>query len=346
MKTVHELLTEARAALPHRPSPSEAVRAQRTGALLIDIRSDDQRRHDGLIPGALVIPRNSLEWRCDPGSAWRHPSIHDYDQQLVLICDQGFQSSLAAANLQQLGLRRATDMDGGFVAYRAEGLPVASSHAPPRGKKSNAAARHWDAIYEARAPEQVSWYQARPETSLELVDALAVRHDAAVIDVGGGASFLAESLLQRGFSDVSVLDVSERALRHLTDRHGSAERRLHVIRHDLLSWTPQRRYDLWHDRAVLHFFQDPVERSRYVEVLDAALAPSATAIIGVFALDGPHQCSGLPVMRYGARQLAELLGDGFRLVDERREEHRTPGGALQPFIWAAFTRRNQNILPA
>ena len=178
------------------------------------------------------------------------------------------------------------------------------------------------------------------------MDALAVPHDAAVIDVGGGASFLAESLLQRGFSDVSVLDVSERALRHLTDRHGSADRRLHVIRHDLLSWTPQRRYDLWHDRAVLHFFQDPVERSRYVEVLEAALAPSAAAIIGVFALDGPHQCSGLPVMRYGARQLAELLGDGFRLVDERREEHRTPGGAAQPFTWAAFTRRNQNTLPA
>jgi len=132
MKTIHELLIEARATLPHRPSPSEAIRAQRRGALLIDIRSDDQRRKDGLIPGALVIPRNSLEWRCDPASAWRHPSIHDHDQELVLVCAQGFQSSLAAANLQQLGLRRATDMDGGFAAYRAEGLPVAHSHAPSR----------------------------------------------------------------------------------------------------------------------------------------------------------------------------------------------------------------------
>jgi rhodanese-related sulfurtransferase len=123
-KTAGQLLREARAALPRRPSPAEAHAAQAQGALLIDIRGDDQRRADGLIPGALVLPRNALEWRCDPAGRWRHPAITGRDQRLILICQEGFQSSLAAAALQQLGLASATDLDGGFAAWAAAGLPV------------------------------------------------------------------------------------------------------------------------------------------------------------------------------------------------------------------------------
>jgi len=123
-KTADELLMEARALLPHRPSPAEAHAAQATGALLIDIRGDDQRRADGLIPGAVLLPRNALEWRCDPASRWRHPALAGWDQRLILICQEGFQSSLAAATLQRLGLVNATDLDGGFTAWTAAGLPV------------------------------------------------------------------------------------------------------------------------------------------------------------------------------------------------------------------------------
>jgi rhodanese-related sulfurtransferase len=124
--TVDELLAQARAILPHRPSPAEALHAQANGALLADIRGDDQRR-DGLIPGAIVVPRNSLEWRCDPASQWRHPAITRPDLHIILICQQGYQSSLAAATLQQLGLIHATDLDGGFAAWAAAGLPVVTS---------------------------------------------------------------------------------------------------------------------------------------------------------------------------------------------------------------------------
>jgi rhodanese-related sulfurtransferase len=123
-KTADDLLMEARALLPHRPSPAEAYAAQAAGALLIDIRGDDQRRADGLIPGAVLLPRNALEWRCDPASRWRHPALAGWDQRLILICQEGFQSSLAAATLQQLGLVNATDLDGGFAAWTAAGLPV------------------------------------------------------------------------------------------------------------------------------------------------------------------------------------------------------------------------------
>jgi rhodanese-related sulfurtransferase len=121
--TIDELLTRARAMLPHRPSPAEALRAQGRGALLIDIRGDDQRR-DGLIPEAIVVPRNSLEWRCDPASRWKHAAITGHDLRIILICQQGYQSSLAAATLQKLGLIYATDLNGGFTAWAAAGLPV------------------------------------------------------------------------------------------------------------------------------------------------------------------------------------------------------------------------------
>ena len=130
-KTVDELLTQARAMLPHRPSPAEALHAQANGALLVDIRGDDQRR-DGLIPGVIVVPCNSLEWRCDPASAWRHAAITRRDLHIILICQQGYQSSLAAATLQQLGLIHATDLDGGFTAWAAASLPVITP--PPFGQ--------------------------------------------------------------------------------------------------------------------------------------------------------------------------------------------------------------------
>ena len=122
--TVDELLSQARALLPHRPAPAEALGAHAAGALLADIRGDDQRRDYGLIPGAILLPRNALEWRCDPAGRWRHPAISGRDQHLILICQEGFGSSLAAANLQRLGLFNATDLDGGFAAWAAAGLPV------------------------------------------------------------------------------------------------------------------------------------------------------------------------------------------------------------------------------
>jgi rhodanese-related sulfurtransferase len=131
-KTVDDLLIQARAMLPHRPTPAEAFHAQENGSLLVDIRGDDQRRAGGLIPGAIVLPRNSLEWRCDPASLWRHPAIISREVHLILVCQEGYQSSLAAATLQQLGLANATDLDGGFAAWAASGLPVIAASGRPQ----------------------------------------------------------------------------------------------------------------------------------------------------------------------------------------------------------------------
>ena len=129
--TVDDLLAEARGVLPHRPGPAKALAAQAAGALLVDIRGDDQRLAGGLIPRALVLPRNALEWRCDPASQWRHPEINDWARPLILICNEGFLAPfLAAATLHGPGLVNATDLDGGFVAWAAASLPLVARTRP------------------------------------------------------------------------------------------------------------------------------------------------------------------------------------------------------------------------
>jgi len=197
-------------------------------------------------------------------------------------------------------------------------------------------AEHWDKLYSQRAPSTLTWYQASPSVSLALLDALGVRSDQAVIDVGGGTSNLVDALIGRGFGDVSVLDVSQAALDQARQRLGSNAARVSWLREDVLTWRPRRRYGVWHDRAVFHFLVEERQRDAYVATLHAALDPHASVVIGTFASDGPDQCSGLPVARYDPTSLAAVFGKEFQVVEHRREEHHTPGGAVQPFSWVAM----------
>ena len=195
--------------------------------------------------------------------------------------------------------------------------------------------RHWSGVYGTRAVDEVSWYQAVPTVSLELIAEAGVTYESAVIDVGGGASSLAENLLRRGYRDLTVLDVSAAALAAARDHLGKRASEVRWIEADLLQWKPERPYDLWHDRAVFHFLTGRVERERYLATLRAALAP--TAVVGTFAADGPDQCSGLPTSRYDPDRLAAEF-PGFELLTSRREEHHTPAGGLQPFTWTLLRR--------
>ena len=205
---------------------------------------------------------------------------------------------------------------------------------------SSAQARHWNSTYEDRGAEGVSWYQALPTISLELVEALGVSHEAPVIDIGGGASSFAKSLVERGFSDVTVLDISRSALAFSEREHAGTA--ITMIEADVLRWDPARQYGVWHDRATFHFLVADRDRATYTRKLEAALAPGGIAIIATFAPDAPPTCSGLPVVRYSEDDLAEVLGPSFEVLETRREEHRTPRGAVQPFTWvAARTRAGQ-----
>ncbi|HEY8676093.1 MAG TPA: class I SAM-dependent methyltransferase [Candidatus Dormibacteraeota bacterium] len=194
--------------------------------------------------------------------------------------------------------------------------------------------RHWDAAYEGHGVAGVSWFQVAPTQSLAYVDRLQVPTDGPVVDIGGGAASLVDHLLERGFVDVSVLDVSRAALDAARQRVGAGAP-VSWLHEDLLIWRPERRYVLWHDRAVLHFLVKPEDRDRYLAALRSALVPGGAVIIATFAPDGPDHCSGLPVARYSEHDLAALLGNGFRIVDACCDEHTTPAGVHQPFTWIA-----------
>jgi SAM-dependent methyltransferase len=198
-------------------------------------------------------------------------------------------------------------------------------------------AAHWDQAY-AHGDTMRSWFQAAPEMSLRMLDAAGVTAADSVIDVGGGASPLAAALLGRGFGDVTVLDVSAVAIEHARRRLGPRAGQVHWLTADVRAWQPIRRFSAWHDRAVFHFLTTAPDQEGYRRALAAATAPGAVAVVGCFALDGPRQCSGLPVARYGPGDLAARLGPGWALVAEDREEHITPNGLTQPFTWIAQRR--------
>jgi len=150
----------------------------------------------------------------------------------------------------------------------------------------------------------------------------------------------ARALLDRGFSDLTVLDSSAAGIRHARDRLGPRADQVHWLTADVLSWHPRRRYQAWHDRAVFHFLTSGEHRQQYLRTLDRATAPGAIAVFGCFAPDGPQQCSGLPVARYSAAQLARQIGAGWLVISQAREEHITPAGTIQPLTWVALRRQS------
>ena len=195
---------------------------------------------------------------------------------------------------------------------------------------------HWERVYGEKPPNEVSWYQSDPTLSLALIDAASVAPDDPIIDVGGGASLVVDRLLERGFRDLTVLDVADTALALVRSRLGAVFERIEFIRADVTQFAPSRRYALWHDRAVFHFLTEPDDRLAYVAALRAALRPRAHVIIATFALDGPSRCSGLDVARYDADGLASQLGSGFALCRVELEQHITPARRMQHFQYCLF----------
>ncbi len=199
---------------------------------------------------------------------------------------------------------------------------------------------HWDNVYATKDSTQVSWYQPHSTRSFDLIERFVPDRDAAILDVGGGASMLADDLLSAGYTALTVLDVSTRALETAQHRLGAAAGRVtwqvaDITRVEL----PPGSLGLWHDRAVFHFLTDPAQRQGYVAALLNALKPGGFVIIATFAPDGPTHCSGLEVARYSAAEIQAVLGDSFTLVESVNEIHRTPGGADQRFVYACCLRR-------
>lgn len=202
---------------------------------------------------------------------------------------------------------------------------------------------HWQRTYRAKTEEEVSWHQNSPEPSLTLIAAAAASPASPIINIGGGASCLVDHLVRRGYSKVSVLDLSSAALAKAQSRLGAQAAAIDWIAADITTWTPTRLYEVWHDRATFHFMVTEADRAAYLSRLRQALAPGGCAIIATFALDGPQTCSGLPVMRYDPAGLAETLGQEFMLVSSERHLHRTPWNSVQPFQFSVFRRRSEAL---
>jgi len=202
---------------------------------------------------------------------------------------------------------------------------------------AGAAGQHWDAVYATKPADTVSWFQEWPDTSLRLLTP-AGDPAGAVIDVGAGRSPLAGALLTTGWSDVTVLDVSAHALEQAVGHLAEHRDALTVTVADLLTWTPPRAYQLWHDRAVFHFLVDPADRDRYLATARRAVATRGALVLGTFGPDGPTSCSGLPTARYDAATLAGQFAPDFALEHFESEQHTTPAGVAQPFTWVVLRR--------
>ena len=196
---------------------------------------------------------------------------------------------------------------------------------------------HWDHVYQTKGASGLSWYQAESTVSLDLIRQAAPDLDAPIIDVGGGASTLVDGLLDHGYRRVTVLDWAPSALAITRRRLGQRANAVTWVEADVLSVPlPAASYIVWHDRAVFHFLTDMKDRARYVATVRAATARGGHVIVASFALDGPPRCSGLDVIRYSPKTMHAEFGPGFRLLDSVREDHRTPWGTTQAFVYCLF----------
>ncbi len=200
---------------------------------------------------------------------------------------------------------------------------------------------HWDGVYGARSEDELTWFEAAPSVSLDLVRT-HLRPDEPFIDIGAGASRLVDRLLDEGFGPLAVLDLSGAALEVGRQRLGPRADGIDWIKADITTWEQDRHYAVWHDRAVFHFLTATVDRAGYARALSDALQPGGIAIIATFAADGPELCSGLPVVRYAPEDLAQefdrLLPGRFERLDARRHMHITPKGNRQSFQYSVFRK--------
>jgi SAM-dependent methyltransferase len=203
---------------------------------------------------------------------------------------------------------------------------------------------HWDRVFTTTADEVVSWYQPTPEISLRLIQACDLPKEAVVLDVGAGASRLPDALLAEGYFNIIVLDVSAVALDRTRTRLGDKGQSARFIVADIAAWRPDFAVDLWHDRAVLHFLTEERDRAAYADALRRVVKPGGFVVISGFAPSGPERCSGLPVVRAGPSAISTLLGPAFDLLDAFEEDHQTPSGGRQRFVFTRFRRQDAHTL--
>jgi len=197
---------------------------------------------------------------------------------------------------------------------------------------------HWEKVYGTKQFTEVSWYQPTPQVSLDFVKELNIPKDAAIIDIGGGDSYFADHLLSQGYTNITVLDISESAIARAKERLGEKTAGITWIVSDILEFVPPMTYDFWHDRATFHFLTGEDQVSAYLSVVNKALAVSGKMVIGTFSETGPEKCSGLPVKQYSEQSLTSLIKKWFRKIKCIHTDHITPFNTLQNFLFCSFQK--------
>lgn len=198
--------------------------------------------------------------------------------------------------------------------------------------------KHWENIYQTRQLNEVSWYQPTPETSLDFIQRYNVPKTAKVIDIGGGDSFLVDHLLDKGYQDITVLDISTAAIERAKQRLGKKADRVKWIVADAAKFQPTEKYDFWHDRAAFHFLTDEQEISSYLDTAQKNIKPEGVLVIGTFSEQGPKKCSGIEIKQYSEISMAERLKNFFEKIKCITIDHETPFGTVQNFVFCSFRK--------
>jgi 2-polyprenyl-3-methyl-5-hydroxy-6-metoxy-1,4-benzoquinol methylase len=199
--------------------------------------------------------------------------------------------------------------------------------------------QHWETIYETKKFEEVSWYQPVPEVSLTFISEFGVEKDRAIIDIGGGDSYLVDFLLNQNYTDISVLDISEKALQRVQNRLDSKAEKVHWIASDITEFKPSKKYDFWHDRAVFHFLTEPNDVKIYAEIAADSISEKGIMVIGTFSKNGPLKCSGIEIKQYNEKEMSTVFERDFELVNFREIIHITPMQSEQHFIFCVFRKK-------
>tara|TARA_Y100000310_G_scaffold78602_1_gene75257 strand:+ start:654 stop:1274 length:621 start_codon:yes stop_codon:yes gene_type:complete len=202
----------------------------------------------------------------------------------------------------------------------------------------NPAKEHWENIYNTKNFNEVSWYQKNPKTSIDLILSVNPNKDFHIIDIGGGDSNLVDNLISLDFKNISVLDISLKALEKSKQRLGEKSKKVKWIESDLREFETDNRFDIWHDRAVFHFLTSEEDIDKYVELVTKFLKPNGYLIIATFSLKGPEKCSGLNVRRYSEDSIKKIFSKGFKHIKSAEEIHNTPFQTTQSFIYNIFKK--------
>ena len=198
---------------------------------------------------------------------------------------------------------------------------------------------HWQNVYDKKNENEVSWYQKSPKLSLEFVKSLNLSLDAEIIDIGAGESRLVDNLLELGFVNLSVLDISSKSIEKTKKRLGLKSKLVNWIVSDINNFNPTKKYDLWHDRAAFHFLKDSVEIDNYVKLVKSSLHNQGNLIIATFSENGPLKCSGLEVSRYSENSISDLFNNDFELIKSQKSIHKTPFSTSQEFLFSKFKKK-------